>query len=489
MAEEKAPPGFLDSAFSSTAGAIEHLIEPKKETAWHTVTHKWLSLEAWTEYVGDWNISRGAFLIALYIPLFITAGSLLPQYPNLVFGWLLFGLPAIAVIAGLVGFWGAWVWYVQSNFVFSRTNPMLLEVKMPAEVSKSPRAMEQVFSNLWIRMSTTTFIDRNWVGGVRPYFSFEMVSHGGDVRFYIWGKRMFKNHLESIMYAQYPEVEITEVEDYASRFVYDDNVDCFVTDYALHCGVKGIGNPDPLDPASAAINAYMPKTYIDFELDKDPKDEHRVDPFASVIEVLSSLNKEEQVWIQMVIRAHVDKDWKNAVESEVEKIRIASTQVSDEHGDEDEDAVGFPRPTWRQTEQIRIMERHLSKLPFEVGMRGIYIAPAGKMRSAEYTAMRWIWRPFSNAQWMSILRPRRWHNDFDYAWQDWNGIRYRLQTRRFLDAFRRRCFFNYPWKFTYHVFSTETLASLWHPPSTVVVSPGLARIATTKAEAPSNLPI
>lgn len=486
MAEEKAPQGFLDSAFESAAGAIEGIIEPDDHSAWGTITHKWLSLKAWTEYVGDWAISRGAFLIALYIPLFFTAGALLPQYPNLVFGWLLFGLPAIAVTAGIVGFWGAWVWYVQSNFVFSRTNPMLLEVKMPAEVSKSPRAMEQAFANLWIRMSETTFIDRNWVGGVRPYFSFEMASFGGDIHFFIWGKRMFKNHLESIMYAQYPGVEITEVEDYASRFVYDDNYDCFVTDYMLDS--QSAKAPDPLDPGHASINAYTPKTYIDFELDKDPKDEHRVDPFASVLEVLSSINKEEQIWIQMVIRSHTKKEWKETVAAEVEKIRIASTKLENKD-DKKKDDSGFPRPTWRQTEQIRIMERHLSKLPFEVGMRGIYIAPAGKMRSAEYTAMRWIWRPFANPQWMSILRPRKWHNDFDYAWQDWNGVRYRLHTRRFLDAFRRRCVFNYPWKFTYHVFSTEMLATLWHPPSTVVAAPGLARIATTKAEAPSNLPI
>jgi hypothetical protein len=487
MAEE-AEPGFADSVFSSITSGIQHIIEPEEKTVWHTITHDWLSLTKWTDDIGEWGISRGLFLIGLFVPLYIAASALLPGFSGLVFGWLLFGFPIIGPVVMIGAFWGAWVWYVQSLFVYKRTDPILLEVKMPAEVSKSPRAMEQVFSNMWIRMHTTTFVDRNWYGGVLPYHSFEMASFGGEVHFFIWTKRMFKNTVELNMYAQYPGVEIVEAEDYATKFVYDDSVECFVTEHALSSNLKGVAEVDPLAVDEAEINAYMPKSYVDFELDKDPKDEHKVDPFANVVEALSSIGKGEQVWVQMVIRPYFGKKWKDALEKVVQKIRIASTMLEGV-SKEDEDAAGFPRPTWKQNEQIRIIERHLSKLPFQVGFRAIYSAPAGKMRGPEYTAMRWIWRPFANYNWMSILRPRRGHNIFDYAWQDWNGVRWRLFSRRFLDAYRRRCFFNYPWMTQYQIFSTEMLATLWHPPSTVVKAPGLARIAVSKGEAPSNLPI
>ncbi|HWO07197.1 MAG TPA: hypothetical protein VNM40_01280 [Candidatus Paceibacterota bacterium] len=485
---KKAEKGFADSLFESLAGGIEYVIEPPKETLWHTITHKWLSITAWVEYISeDWNVSRGVFLIGLYVPLYITAASLVPQFSSLVGGWILFALPVLAPAAAIAGFWGVWMLYVQSLFVFTRTDPILLEVKMPTDITKSPRAMEQVFANLWIRYNETTFIDRNWYGGVRPYFSFELASFGGDVHFYIWTRRMFKNTIEANLYAQYPEVEVVEAEDYAAKFVYDESVECFVTEYGLDSAMARWTWEDTLDPLHAKINAYTPKTYVDFELDKDPKEEHRVDPFASVIEVLSSINKNEQMWVQMVIRAHLKSSWRETVEAEVEKIRKESTILKD--AQEDPDAVGFPRPTWKQTEQIRIMERHLSKLPFEVGFRGIYSAPANKMRGPEYTMMRWIYRPFANPNWMSVLRPRRGHNIFDFAWQDWNGIRYRLISRRFIDAYRRRCFFNYPWITPHHIFSTEVLATLWHPPSSTVQAPGLARIPVAKAEAPANLPI
>ncbi|MFZ2887117.1 MAG: hypothetical protein WA021_04835 [Minisyncoccia bacterium] len=485
MADEEAKPGFADAIFGSVASGIEHVIAPEEKTAWHDITKNWLSLTVWVEYVGDWCISRGGFLVGIYVPLFIATANLLPEFTTLVGGWLLFGFPVYGPFAAIYAFWGAWIWFAQSLFTYKKTEPVLLEVKMPPNVMKSPRAMEQVFSNLWVRYSETTFIDRNWYGGKRPYFSFELVSLGGEVHFYIWTKGAFRNTIEMNLYAQYPEVEIVEAEDYSKKFVYDDSVECFVTEYPLES--RSADQPEPDSEYYAEINAYQPKTYIDYELDKDPKDELRVDPFASVIEVLSTCNKEEQMWVQIVIRSHLSSDWKEAVEGVVEKIRLESTQLKDD-GDQSDDA-GFPRPTWKQTEQIRTMERHLSKLPFEVGIRGIYCAPANKMRSPEFTAMRWIFRPYANPNWMSMFRPRRGHNIFDYAWQDWNGIRWRLFSRRFIDAYRRRCFFGYPWKTPFNVLSVETLATIWHPPSNTVKAPGLARIPTKKAEAPSNLPV
>jgi len=290
------------------------------------------------------------------------------------------------------------------------------------------------------------------------------------------------------MYSQYPEVEIVEVEDYASKFEYDPQKHhCFCTDYKYD-------NTHQKKEDGGVTDVYPIKTYHDFEIDEEIE-EFSVDPYASVLEVLSAMNSEEQAWIQITLRGYMEKEWQKKMHHEVEKIREEASQqiaVDPETGKE-VTKLSFPRPTELQKEQMHAIERHMGKLPFDVGLRGIYIAPAGKMRSAEYTAFRWIWRPFNNPGYLNALRPRRAHNDFDYLWQDWgqgpDGLRWQLVTRRYFDAYRRRQFWHPPWKWPPLRMSAETIATLWHPPSTQVKSPGLQQIHTSKAEAPHNLPM
>lgn len=483
MAEE-GKASALDAAIESAIGTITHLVEPKEETAWHTITQQWLSLSYWVKYFGDWYVSRGLFLCVIFIPMFLVAQAIFSSFSILVGSWFLLGFPVIGVIGGYKGFQAAWMWYAQSYYIHTRTNPVLLEVKMPHHVEKTPRAMEQVLTSFWIRAGTTTFIDRGYYGGVTPYTSLEICSFGGEIHFFIWCRKTYRNVLEAAMYSQYPEVEIEEVEDYASKFEYDPQKHhCFVTDYVYANNHQG-----------TATDVYTIKTYHDFEIDEEIE-EFSVDPYGSVLEVLSTMNQDEQAWIQIVLRGNFKKDWQEEMHHEVEKIREEASQqiaVDPETGKE-VTKLSFPRPTQLQNDQMHAIERHMGKLPFDVGLRGIYIAPAGKMRSAEYTAFRWIWRPFNNPAYMNSLRPRRAHNDFDYLYQDWgqgpNGVRWQLVTRRYFDAFRRRQFFHPPWQWPPLRMSAETIATLWHPPSGQVKAPGLHRTHIGKAEAPSNLPM
>ncbi len=449
--------------------------------SWHT----------WLDWFANWGISRGGVLVVCYLGLFGSVIYTTPAFLPLMFGWLAGTLPLWAPVAGLIAFGKLWMWYVQSLYAYKKENPILLEVKMPKEIMKSPRAMELVFSNLWIRSAETTFIDRAWGGGHRPHFSFEICSFGGEVHFYIWTRKALRNIIESNMYAQYPEVELHEVEDYAEKFEYNSSKHgAFVTEYRL----------EPLrdgeDGSNARQNAYPIKTYVDYELDKDPKEEFRVDPYAQVIEVLSSIKPHEQMWIQIIIRSHLDtKDWKQIVRKEVDRIRFESglvlsdTSHTFEHGYEfNKEKPPLIGAGEHHKASLASMERNLGKLPFDLGGRAIYLAPKDKMDSPNLTAMRWIWRPFANPHFMSYWRPRRYHNIFDYPWQDFRGMRDVLFTRRGIDAFRRRSYFHSPWKVPYNVQSTEVLATLWHPPSGSVKSPGLQRLPSKKTEPPPNLP-
>lgn len=455
-------------------------------------------------YWGEWGVSRGLMYSMIFLSLFLLLSNLIPNILLFTFSWLVATAPIWLPVGLIIGFWSAWIWYIQSKFLSGR-NPILLEVRMPREITKSPRAMEMAYTAFNLSSGETTFIHRAWKGQVRPFFSFEIASFGGEIHFYIWCWHNYKSTVEAAMYAQYPEVEIVEVEDYASKFRYDPGKhSVWGVEWPLMTYVKDTKTGGKISMNSLKISAYPPRSYIDFELEKDPKEEFKVDPLANILEFMGSILPTEQLWVQFVIRkagkkyilnpwslGDLDDDWKSTLEQEVEEIRKKATQIPgvnpEDMSPEELKRPRYPHATETQKYQLQTMERHLQKYPFEVGARGIYWAE-GDLRGPIYTGFRWIWRPFGNPQTLSHFRPKRWHCDFDYPWQDFRDIRWVNQGYRVLDAFRRRSFFHSPWIIPINVLTNETLATVWHPPSRAIVTPGIQRIPATKAEAPANLP-
>ena len=242
-------------------------------------------------YLGNyWGISRCLSLSVFFFGLMSILWTQIHHLPLFAFGWLLGTAPIWLPVGALVSAWKIWLWYSRSAFLSTR-DTLLLEVKMPRDINRSPRAMEIALSQLWTDSGETTFYNRVWQGQCRPYFSFEIAWFGGEIHFYIWCWRNWRPTVEAMMYAYYPEVELVEVEDYASKFKYDPNTqDCFPTDWRY-------------EPRN---DAYPIRTYIEFELDKDPKDEYRIDPLAQVLERMSVLKPSEQMWVQIIITMSKD---------------------------------------------------------------------------------------------------------------------------------------------------------------------------------------
>jgi len=442
---------------------------------------KSFDLDKWVEWVGNWGISRAFFLTALFLGLLFTLSHYVPNLPLFAIEWLAGLAPLWLPIALAIAAWKVWKIYIRSLYL-ANMKTVVLEMKVPREITRSPRAMELALTNLWTSSGETQFILRHWRGQVRPFYSFEIASFGGETHFYIWCPEAYKNNIESTMYAYYPEIELHEVDDYAMKFKFDpEKQAAFATDHILENSF-----------------AFPIKSYVDFELDKDPKEEFRVDPIASVLEYMSSLKPMEQAWVQIIITLNKDKRtkkhtlfgteglWASVIREKVEEIRQKSAErINPETGKKE---TGFPRPTWSQQEQIMAMERHLGKYPFNVGIRAVYISDKAHFSGSSYNGVRWLWRPLNNPAYLNSLRPKHWTNTVDYPWQDFAGYRLELLTRRFFDAYRRRSFFYSPWTTPHFIMSTEALATLWHPPSRAVVAPGLERIPATKAEPPSNLP-
>ncbi|MFH1990291.1 MAG: hypothetical protein ABIJ19_00320, partial [Patescibacteria group bacterium] len=70
---------------------------------------------------------------------------------------------------------------------------LLLEVKIPRIIEKTPKAMEQIFAGLHGTLSSIKFLDKYWKGKVQEWFSFEIVGLGGEMHFYIRTPEQFKN--------------------------------------------------------------------------------------------------------------------------------------------------------------------------------------------------------------------------------------------------------------------------------------------------------
>ncbi len=461
-----------------------------------------LDLHGFIEYIGEKGVSRALVLWIMYTGMFFILNLQIPHLALFTLIWLVGTSPVWMPIILYLTALRAWIWYVQS-FYLAGQEAILLEVKMPREITRSPRAMELAYIPFSISSGETTFISRGWQGGTRPFWSFEIASFGGDVHFYIWTWKSWRNTVESTMYAYYPEVELEEVEDYALKFKFEPKkYDTYCNDWWLETyrpDITGAHNAGPGGGLNFKINAYPLRTYIDFELDKDPKEEFKIDPLAQVVEILGSIRPGDQIWIQIVLRqagtqgifktTNDRKKWQDMVRKEVEKIRIEAATFSGEVAvGEEKLRTARPRGTWHQQHLMESMERNMMKYPFEVGMRG-WIVTTEELTSNYYNAMRWIWRVVGDPQYATHLRPRRWHPPFDYPWQDYKNIRWNIAAERFLDAYRRRLFYFSPWIIPTNILTNEELATIWHPISSSVATPGLRRIPAKKISPPANLPM
>ena len=178
---------------------------------------------------------------------------------------------------------------------------ILLEIVPPRDIQKTARAMEQFFAALHAVHGIPNWYDRNFLGIQSYLFSLEIISQNGEIHFLIRTLPRFRDLIEANIYAQYPEAEITQAIDYVDLVPADipnEDYDLFGSELIL-----------------MKEDAYPIRTYPDFEKDI-AMDEQRIDPMASLLEVMSKLEQGEQVWIQTLIRPVYD-DWKK----EGEKLR------------------------------------------------------------------------------------------------------------------------------------------------------------------------
>lgn len=402
--------------------------------------------------------------------------------------------------------WKFWVHYIQQDFI-SGIDFVLLEIIPPREVVRSPKAMELFIINALYHWSMKGGKEQYWQGAVWFWFSLELVSIEGQVHFYIRTPTRLRSLIETQMYAQYPQAQVKAVEDYTLA----------VDEISPNSAWAGWGCEFTLKNKEA----YPIKTYVDFGLDKDPKEEFKVDPISPVIEFFGSLQKGEQAWMQIVITPskkeyHTHGTWFGkhdwVAEARLEQMRMLKPYTASK---DDGARIETRTPDFLK-KTLDGMVAKITKIGFDTGIRVMYVAKKESFSYNNRKSMRLIFRQYANPSVNELTRINSAQPDaLNTSFFMLSPKQVMVLANRMLNEYRERSFFHLPMRhhlFNAHVFkeplltivkqfwlpyfhpktfvlNVEEIATIWHFPGQILKVPTLERIESKEASPPTNLPI
>jgi hypothetical protein len=402
----------------------------------------------------------------------------------ILFGWI------PVSFAFIIGAKEMWLFYINTKWG-SKIKHILLAIDIPRNNVQSPKAVENLFTYLAGAHTSSDLIEKYWEGKYQLSFSFEIVSIEGYTQFLVRTPEDYRNLVETAIYAQYPDAEITEVEDYAKSaptHFPDDEYDVW--------GSEFIQDSDEALPI---------KTYKDFEHQFGPLETLFRDPLASLMDLCASLNKGEQIWFQIIIQP-TDYAWTKNSEKVIKKILkekdngsggiidyindflffvlsgFTSGAATEEKKDESLKMMNL-KPG--EKEKIDAIQLKASQLGFLCKLRMVYLAKKEVMNKPKATMgfVGWI-KQFSQLN-LNSLKP-----DSKYTM---TSVHYFYKTLR-LNGKKGRIVNNYAARDgsagrAMKIFSIEELATLWHfPIDSVVKAPLIQKTSGRKVEPPMSLP-
>ena len=393
-----------------------------------------------------------------------------------------------------------WLWWRRENW--SKTQKyIILEVRMPREIERPYRAMEQVFAGFWMLYDPPDWWEKWIEGHFQMALSLEIVSIGGQIHFLIRVPESSKNLIESSIYSQYPDVEISEVEDYTKLVPQDipnDKWDLWGCDYELM-------KPD----------IYPIKTYSKFfETKVDTPEEKRIDPLAALLEGMSKIKKEEQMWIQVRLSpvTNADNNYKDRAKEVINKLakrpappkkrpiieQAAEVLITGKPPEEKkkEEAVFPPEMnlTPGEIEVLREVENKISKTMFECYIRFVFL---GEREVFYKPTLKTVLAFFANFNTENLNSLKPWgpsitkvhkHEHLFTNILFYDSLLYIKKRRIFRDYLARLNYF-FPKPGKTFVLNIEELATMFHfVGRRESPAPLVQRIEAKKGEPPSSLP-
>lgn len=364
---------------------------------------------------------------------------------------------------------------------------ILLEIKVPSESVKSPKAMENIFSALHaMLMPIKPFRDTFLKGKVQEWYSLELVGGSGEVKFFIRTSEAFRNLVETQFYANYPNCEIVvATEDHVSGLpptLAGGEYDIFGTEFIL-----------------TKEDVYPIRTYLQFEELNPARKENvqRLDPLASILEAFSRLNAGEYMGMQILARPVGDawvkegqkvidkimgKEEKKAEGGFLKFLNFIQRLLPGEAAPKEEKKEERKNLTPGQNEVLKAVEASMAKLGFETGIRFLYAASKEGFQKSHVASINGAMKQFST----NNLNGFKMNTAVTtlMAKHPFKARKIRRKKAMILRNYRLRQFVLKP-----GILNTEEMATVYHFPDVGVRTPFMPRIEAKKGDPPSELPV
>lgn len=375
---------------------------------------------------------------------------------------------------------------------------VLLAIDVPANNMQTPKAVEQMFSHLAGAYDEPNIAGKFRQGFKQRWFSFEIVSIEGYIQFLVRTEKTFRDLVETAIYAQYPEADIVEVEDYTGAVpdkFPSEEYDMWAADFGL-----------------AENFAFPIRTYIEFE-HIISKDEILKDPMGTFLESFSRIGVGEQFWFQILLEP-IGNSWKENVIKKIKDLvgdmvslsgsrkgrgitglasgekkkafaelssQIFGNPAADETSKSSE-GPKIPKLTPGQSKILEAMERKITKIGLKTKMRAVYVARKEVFRpersvNALIGAIGQYNIPSANS-----IVPTSFVSTSYFLKKSRN---YSRKTKA-MRAYKKR---NMEIGGRAFVFNIEELATIWHFPLSYVKTPLVQKTQGKRAEPPSGLPL
>jgi hypothetical protein len=415
------------------------------------------------------------------------------------YGWVLFIWGFIYMM------WFLYLEEIQAQFGAS-VDWVFLQIKVPRANMISTLAVENIFAQMHTLHRSLTRYEKFVEGQTQLWYSLELVSFGGKVSFILRVPRKNQHAVESAFYAQYPEAEIVEIEDYMKNFEYDPqkpgDYDIFGTEFKMR--------DDQVIPI---------KTYKDFE--HTTAEEAVIDPLANIFITLERILPHEFVGIQMLIQPIQDDEWKAKAEHKIleltgaevphklsfvdffmapfnwfAKLSYKEALLAHKHAEHDENR---PRNNWlnmteSEKERVTMIEKKLHKAAYQTKIRHIYIAPKDQYDKGRRFEVIGAYRHFGSGLHNTLKSDQRIWTKVDPYFSpgleapilEWKT---NSRKREFIKGYKKRSIHIGAGKF---ILNIEEIATLYHFPittKTTTVSSAIDRTESKKSQPPVDLPI
>ena len=363
----------------------------------------------------------------------------------------------------LWGLWQIWIYHIQKKFT-SRIKWIILSINAPRYNELSPETAERLFAHLASAYKEPNLVERYIQGAFQLSFSFEIVSRGGEIFYFVRAPEQFRDLVKSAVYGAYPEAEISEVnEDYTASSPKEFPHPI----YNLWGAELTLYNDE----------VYPIRTYTSFEY---PSLKEFIDPLAPFLEVLGKLGPQEQIWFQIIITP-ISSSWKKKGEKLVEKLMAEKTKIA-VVGEEEGERVITLSPGDRRV--IDAIQKKISKIGFRTKIRLIYFAP-----KKDFSKPRGVSDTLGALQQFNTLDMNGFKPDSKTKTQaDYFFVKKRVARRqnKIIKNYINRSAGAGMAKF---VLNIEELATIFHFPVNAFKSPFIAKTSSRRGAPPSNLPL